>query len=296
MADYAGHSLWSDPGSHVDRMAELPDEPLALADALENFLIHHAAAHYLGFGVPDYAESDRTLRRMDLLLDTMLERDGRTLAAHRDLPHYLYGTCHDFALFAVAAMRTRGIEARIRAGYVDYHAKGRWEDHWVCEYRAGGEWRLLDAQMGRRAREGFGIKFAIDDVPRDRFRSGAQVWQAIRSGSLDAEICGVSFAGISGEWFPATSVLRDAAALCCIETLPWDYWGPARNIAAIQSVTPEIARMIDALAQATHAAPDSLGAAKEMLDAHSWARPGDTVLSILRTGPAEQPIAGGAPV
>lgn len=149
---YADHTPWSDPGDLADRLAALPADPLALADGLENFLIHHAAARFLKFGVPDYAERDRGPRTVHRLLAAALDRDPRPLSAHRDLPTYLYGSCHDFALLAAGALRSRGIEARLRVGFVDYFRKDRWEDHWLCEYRQDGAWRLLDAQLGRRAR------------------------------------------------------------------------------------------------------------------------------------------------
>lgn len=203
---YAEHTAWSDPGSLSERLAALPTAPRDLADALENFVIHHAAARFLKFGVPDYAEPDRNLRTVERLLGTAFERDSRSLLEQRALSAYLYGTCHDFALIAASVFRSRGIEARLRVGFVDYFRKGHWEDHWLCEYRANGAWRLLDAQLGRRAREGHRIGFEIGDVPRRHFRSGCELWLAIREGEIDPAICGLSYAGISGDWFPASSV------------------------------------------------------------------------------------------
>ena len=276
---YAKHTVWSDPGSFGERLAKLPNDPRDLADSLENFLIHHAAARFLKFGVPNYAESDRNLRTIERLLKTAFERDDRPLSKHRDLPAYLYGTCHDFALFAVSRLRSHGIEARLRVGFVDYFRQGRWEDHWLCEYRANGDWRLLDAQLGRRAREGHGIEFEIDNVPRLRFRSGCELWLAIRSGEIDPAICGLFYAGISGDWFPASSVLRDATTLSAIEPLPWDYWGPAREFSRTQTVPVVAHPELDELANAFLEPLNSPEAAKPILDDFPWAKPGDTVLS-----------------
>lgn len=287
---YADHTPWSDPGDLADRLAALPADPLAPADGLENFLIHHAAARFLKFGVPDYAERDRGLRTAHRLLATALDRDPRPLSAHRDLPAYLYGSCHDFALLAAGALRSRGIEARLRVGFVDYFRKDRWEDHWLCEYRQDGAWRLLDAQLGRRAREGHGIAFDVTDVPRERFRSGCALWLALRAGEIDPAICGLAYAGIDGDWFPAASVLRDAATLAAVEPLPWDFWGPAREIAETREVPAEARPLIDALAAAFDDPPDSPGAAADRLNGTPWARPGKTVWSLVAGSLHEQTL------
>jgi len=44
---------------------------------------------------------------------------------------------------------------------------------------------------------------------------------------------------VSGDWFVASSVLRDAAALAGVECLPWDYWGLGRSFCAQHRVTEE---------------------------------------------------------
>lgn len=288
---YAEHTIWSDPGAFRPRLLELPSSPVELADALENFLIHHAAARFLKFGVPDYAEADRNLRTVGRLLDMAFARDDRPLTAHRDLPAYLYGTCHDFALIATSLYRSLGIEARLRVGFAGYFITGRWEDHWLCEYRSDGVWRLLDAQLGRRAREGHGIAFDVADVPRQRFLTAAELWLGIRQGEIDPAACGVNFAGISGVWFPAASVLRDAATLSGIEPLPWDYWGPARSFVETRIVPEAAALELDALAAAFAEPPASPEAGRRLLDERfPWAVPEETVLSAVRDVLVERPL------
>jgi Transglutaminase-like superfamily len=275
----AQHTHWSDPGIWSPRLGELPSDPAALPDALENFVIHHAIARSMGFGVPPEAETDRNLRTSAKLLETLVNRDSRPLSEHRRLPDYLYCTCHDFALLALSVLRENGVPARLRVGFASYFVKGKWEDHWVCEHRTGERWAVLDGQLGPRARAGFGIGFEVSDVPESGWRSAASIWRGIRSGEIDPQACGVSFIGISGAWFAAMSVLRDAAALAGIECLPWDYWGPGREICAAHDVTDEQARDIDALAAALEPAPASRDEAEAVLDRFPWARPTPTILS-----------------
>lgn len=275
----AAHTPWSDPGEHRAALHVLPSMPVALADALEEFVIHHAVARGLGYGVPPAAEGDRDLRAATALLGITLGRDSRPLTEHRALPDYLYGTCHDFALLAASTLRERGVPARLRVGFASYFRSGRWEDHWVCEHQVGGTWAVLDAQLGHRAREGLRIGFDIADVPATGWRPAAAIWRAIRSGEMDAASCGVSHAGISGTWFAAASVLRDAAALAGIETLPWDYWGPARRFTPERGPTEDEARDLDALAAALDPAPADREAAEAVLARFPWARPTPTILS-----------------
>ena len=113
------------------------------------------------------------------------------------------------------------------SAYVDYFKADHWEEHWLCEYWSDGAWKLLDAQLGWRARGAYAIKFASDDVPRERFLSASQLWQAIRSGRIKAAQCGKYRSGTSGIWLPASSIMKDVATLCGYEPLPTDYWGPA---------------------------------------------------------------------
>jgi len=51
MADDRPHTSWSDPGRWQTRLSELPSNPAAIPDALENFVIHHAIARQMGIGV-----------------------------------------------------------------------------------------------------------------------------------------------------------------------------------------------------------------------------------------------------
>lgn len=264
---------WSDPGAHHARLSELPPDPAAIADALEEFMIHHAVARQIGFPVPAYAEDDRSLRYSARLLDALIQRDARPLSIHRDLPDYLYVTCRDFDLLAITTLRAQGIPARLRAGFASYFNKGYWEDHYICEYQRDGESRALDAQLGRRAREGMRVTFDIANVPASGWRSAASIWHAVRRGEIDAAACGLTYADIKGEWWIASSVIRDAATLAGIECLPWDYWGPAIAFRETRTVTAEQARDIDALARALDPAPPDRHAAQAILVQFPWAAP-----------------------
>ena len=283
-------TAWSNPGGLSSRLAELPSEPRALATALENILIHLGVAHADGSGVPERAREDASARTLSRLLEIALARDPRPLSERRDPADLLYGTCHDFALFAVGVLRMAGVEARIRVGFADYFSKGFWDDHWICEYRRGGDWKLFDPELGPRMRNRFGLTFNIADLPRRRFLTGARAWQAVRAGTLDPATLEVSALGLSGTWFAAGSLLRDAAALAGIELLPWDTWGPAAEAVRRHGVAEADLPWFDSIAAAFAHPPATRGASYALLSGFPGALPGRTVLSVVNDALIEQPI------
>ena len=281
----AGHTPWSAPGAQSDFLRTLPADPAALPDALERFVIHHVIAPMIGVPVPAYAEGDRSLRHAERLLAALASRDARALTEKRHIENYLYGTCHDFALLAVAALRERGVPARLRVGFASYFNAGRWEDHWVCEHWVGDRWALMDGQLGPLAREGFRIGFDVADMPPGAWRSAADAWRAVRAGALDAAICGYPNAKLVGEWFVAAALMRDAVALAGIETLPWDHWGPGQELLETRRVTAEQAVLFDALAAALDPAPTDRSAARRVLAAHTWLGTESAILAELESHP-----------
>ena len=283
-------TAWSDPGRFSDQLAALPSDPGVLAKALENILIHVGIAHAEGIGIPERAAADASARTLARLLDRALTRDPRPLTQPRERENLLFGTCHDFALFAAGVMRMAGVETRIRVGFADYFSDGFWDDHWICEYRKGGEWKLFDPELGPAMRARFGIAFNNADLPRRHFISGAQAWLAVRNGSLDPSTLGVSAIGISGTWFAAGSLLRDAAALAGIELLPWDSWGPAADAVRHRTVAEGDLAWFDGVAAAFAHPPATRAAAYALLSGFPGALPGSSVLSVVDDRLAEQPV------
>jgi hypothetical protein len=107
-------------------------------------------------------------------------------------------------------------------GYAGYFVPGNWEVHWICEYRCAGRWIPLDGQLGPIARDGFKIRFPVEDVPVTAWRSAPSIWRAIRAGTIDENICGVSFVGIHGRWFVGGAPRRRSTHRH--RGLPGDYW------------------------------------------------------------------------
>ncbi len=271
--NYTSHSAWSQVDAHQHALKYLPDDLTSLADSLENFMVHHAAAEGMGITVPEYAETDKNLRSVEKLLSTLLARDDRPLTEKRELPNYLYCTCHDFSLIAAATLRSRAVPARLRVGFVNYLTNNFWEDHWLCEYYQDDKWQLFDPQMGKQARTNFNINFPIDKLDRRRFKSAAEMWQDLANGKTSSRHCGVSFIGLSGEWFCACNLLRDAVALLKIETLPWDFWGMSVSINEQKRVNSEQREQLGFLAESILEIEDENTLAQDSIINLAWALP-----------------------
>lgn len=288
---YATHTAWSNPGSFRSRLSELADTPRLFADELENFMIHHGTAQLLDIRMPDMTQFDRRSRTVERLLSTAVMRDRRALTVQRELSDYLFVGSREFALIAACILRSTGAEARLRVGYVDYFKADHWEEHWLCEYWTDGAWKLLDAQLGWRARGAYAIKFASDDVPRERFLSASQLWLAIRSGQIKAAQCGKYRSGTSGIWLPASSIMKDVATLCGYEPLPTDYWGPAIAFSRNRAVPVRDYDELDAIAEAFADAPRSPFEARAVAEQYPWSIPGSAITNVIDEMPFDQMVA-----
>ncbi len=292
---YATHTVWSNPGSFRNRLPELPDTPDRMADVLENFMIHHSTAHLLDIRIPDAADFDRRTRTVERLLSTAVMRDRRYLSVQRELSDYLFVGSREFALLAASVLRSNGVEARLRVGFVDYFKTDHWEEQWLCEYWTRDGWKLLDAQLGWRARGAYGIDFPSEDVPEGRFLSAGQLWHAIRSGEIRAAQCGRHRDGITGVWLPAACMLKDVATLCGFEPLATDHWGPATAFSRNRAVSVRDYAELDSLADLFADAPRSPFEARSLAERFSWALPGSAIMNEVDEMPIER-VFGRRPV
>jgi hypothetical protein len=277
---YAQHSRWSAPGPlGAKGFDTLPAAPVQLSTVVSGLVLHPQEAALRGIAIPETARGDALLRSVGEFLQVLIARDRRSLQIPRKSEHRLFGVCRDYALIACSILRANRIPARLRAGFADYFTPHYLEDHWVCEYRDGNVWRLLDAELAPEVRSRYGIAFEAHDVPRQRFLSAAAAWQAVRRGAYEPQHMGVHAIGIGGLWFGAASLLRDLAALTMNEMMPWDYWGPVRTWGPGSEVSAEWLARFDLLANALAAEPADHQEAVAILEEHAWAALTDTVIS-----------------
>jgi hypothetical protein len=252
-AYYATQSAMSDPGAHARLFDALPADPERLIAAVSGLVLDPRFVGRLGITLPPESAEDAAGRTIPKMLVRILARDGAPLDVARPPERRFIGICRDYALVACAALRHRGIPARLRAGFATYFERGFHDDHWVCEYHTGGEWRLVDPELSAaRVRDLFNITFSPTDVPRDAFLVAGEVWRRIRGGAIDPMTCGVHAHGLKGAWFVGGNVVKDLAALNKHEMQGWDYWGLSMQFSGPGMAVPDAAAArLDAISAIT---------------------------------------------
>lgn len=159
----------------------------------------------------------------------------------------MIGTCRHFATIASGFLRARGIPSRARCGFGTYFLEDCGVDHWITEY-----WNADQRRWVRVDTEHLGKTYVErpEDLAVGEFLTGGEAWVQYRQGSVDGQKFGVT--GVDFAWGPAEisgNAVRDLAALCKMEMLPWDEWGLMTD--AYQGKTgPDYDQFIDEVADA----------------------------------------------
>ncbi|HEY6481456.1 MAG TPA: transglutaminase domain-containing protein [Streptosporangiaceae bacterium] len=224
---YARPGVMTSAGTHAGRLAGLPPGIAGAAGVTHGVLVHEHMTALYGFSLPPERRDTVHLRRAERLLERIAAADGRPLDEARPVTERTAANCRQFTVLALTMLRAQGTPARARCGFAAYFGGGFFEDHWVCELWDADRqrWVLADAQLDAVHRDQFGIGFDVLDVPRDQFLTAGEAWRRFRAGQADPARFGLSVIGESGDWWIAGNLMRDAAALCGLELLPWDCWG-----------------------------------------------------------------------
>jgi hypothetical protein len=217
------HGLMTDPGGEAVRLDDLPADIGALCRIIQGVLIH--SDWMPAYGLPEPADpACRTTLPLAERLRLIADRSPQPLTVRRPSSARSVGTCRDFALMLGGILRHQGTPARVRCGFAAYFDKGRWEDHWVCEYRLPGEahWRRADPQLDEILKERLAIGFDTTDVPPDMFVTAGEAWRRCRTKQSDP--CAFGQGAARGLWFVRVNVVRDHYALNDSETSAWDSW------------------------------------------------------------------------
>lgn len=130
--------------------------------------------------VPWYRQSeDDYFPTVAAILAELYHRDPRGFVPDRAQEHKLILTCRFVALLMASILKSRGIPARVRAGYAPYIPSDRIEDHWVTQYweATSGRWITIDADTSLEQHP-----FDPFDLPPDTFTFAADAWLSIRTG------------------------------------------------------------------------------------------------------------------
>jgi hypothetical protein len=207
---YATSSPTSDLSRHASALDESIGDARVAGTIVRNVLLHVAGVGRLAIEFPPDRWDDVNTRSAGMMIDRVLALNPRPLNAPRGQQERMLGNCYHQALLTCALLRHAGIPARARAGFADYLDRGKWTDHWICEVGCDDSWRRFDADVDKYLEE-------------ETFLTGGEAWAACREGRGEPELFG--FEDARGWWFIRNNVVRDFAALCKLELLPWDFWG-----------------------------------------------------------------------
>lgn len=218
-----------DPGRHAAALEVLPQDPAVLLEVVQGLLLHdHFGGLLYGPPPPGFAAASRVTLPVAARLDAVLAAEPKPLSETRAPFARQVGTCRDFALLLAAFLRAQGRPARVRCGFANYFEAGRWEDHWVCEYRNGESWIFADAQLDAAHRDHLGIAFDPAALPAGRFRPAQEIWRACKAGEIDPATCGHGEEA-AGAWFLQVNLQRDCLALEDCLVSQWDAWREVPN-------------------------------------------------------------------
>ncbi|MBT5433885.1 MAG: transglutaminase-like domain-containing protein [Alphaproteobacteria bacterium] len=252
---YLDHTPVSDPGAFSGLLDQLEPDIKTLPEAVARLMCHPTVAASRGIELAPEQASDRHTRSISRLLDCLASRDPAPLGEPRDLFCRFGGTCRDHAMLGIACLRHHGIPARMRGGFARYFSDGFWDDHWVAEVWQDDTCKLVDMQLGHEAVAHYAVAFDPWDVPR---------------GEVDTARLGVELLEITGTWFAAGSVVRDAASLAGVELLPWDYWGDAVDFGSDAVLLGECSADLDAMAELLGGTSATHARARDTLESHAW--------------------------
>lgn len=253
---YRAFSQFTYPGLYQERLQrDLPTDIAQLGRLVKRQVIHSLSLSAGREGartnpvygnideVPWYRQGeDDYFPTATAILAELYRRDPRGLVADRAVENKLIITCRAVAILMATVLKTRGIPARVRAGYAPYIRQDRPETHWITQYWHAPEerWITIDADTSLEKRP-----FDPFDMPPGTFDFAAHAWLAVREGRQDANIYAID--GLNALENLATQVFFDFHSLMNNEITYLQ--APVFIAIDFKTVEEEKLREIDALAR-----------------------------------------------
>jgi hypothetical protein len=194
---YRAFSQFTYPGLYQERLQrDLPTDVGQLGRLVKRQVIHSITLSMGREGaqinpvygnirdVPWYRQGeDDYFPTATAMLAELYRRDPRGFVPDRAVENKLIITCRFVAILMASILKTRGIPARVRAGYAPYIRPDKIEDHWITQYWHAPEerWITIDADTSLENRP-----FDPFDMPPDTFGFAANTWLAVREDRQDA--------------------------------------------------------------------------------------------------------------
>lgn len=224
---YAKQSVFSDPGDYMTALFDFSSDVTLLSQQVNTLLLHYADAKLFSYEINPARYSELNVRYTDSLLRTIIEKNNRPLLEERKIEERALGVCRDSALLCCAILRSRGIPARLRSGFVSYFMPGFYLDGFCLEYFdvLHNRWKLADIRTTPMLIDHYNmnIDFDLTDMPLDRFVTAPTAWQWCRTQKKNPNHFGSRFH--RGFYYVRNRLIQDLALCCKKELLIWDLWG-----------------------------------------------------------------------
>ncbi len=222
-SSFAQPGVMTDLSRHATLLVDTPTRPEEIATMVQGLMVHPFWVAAYNVEVPPHRQAELQVRGAAAILDGVLALNDQPLTTPRAPDTRVLGNCRDFSTLTTGLLRHAGIPARARCGFASYFEPGKWVDHWIVEHWNGDRWQVLDAQVDDLQGELIGLVADPTDLPPGLFLTAPDAWQRCRSGECNGDDFGIL--DMWGDWFIASNVGRDLAALNKVEMLPWDDWG-----------------------------------------------------------------------
>lgn len=224
---YIQHSIYSDPGLYQSLYDDLPSDLPSLISAVSKLFFHYADQRMYDYSIPHSRYQELDLRLIQKTLTLLLNKSEAKLNIQRNNKNKIIGVCRDCALMLCSVLRSRGIPARLRAGFNAYYLPGFYLDGFCLEYfdQSLSKWRMVDPRTTDFYIQHHQLKidFDLTNLSEQQFIPAAKAWILCRSGQLDPLRFGYQhFRGLN---YVRNKVIQDFILLNGYELLIWDLWG-----------------------------------------------------------------------
>lgn len=201
---YLQFSAYTDPGLYKDvLLKELPDDVQDIGLLVRKQLLHRMVLKNGNTGSNvDQRYGDMTrvpwhrLPEDDIfptavsIISEIYRKDQRRFVLDRAAENKPILTCRGTAVLMASILKTKGIPARVRSGFVPYFQvegllSGKSEDHWINQYWNEGEKRWITIDVDGSLEDY--TKLDYYDIPYGAFDFSAQAWLDVRSGKTEGQ-------------------------------------------------------------------------------------------------------------
>ena len=210
MLDYTRHSAYSELQHHRHMVRYLTQDYYQLSLQLQGWFNFYTQKNFQAWQL--------NLRSSVNILDVR----HSTATDHKSVQK-VAGICRDVALLFCAVLRERGINSRLRVGYINYVIPNFYLEGVYVEFLQDKRWYKLDVRTTPIEKKFLRISPGLIILDDSNFISAARAWLLVRENAVSALKFGSR--QHQGLHYMRNRLIQDLAMLNQHEVLLWDIWG-----------------------------------------------------------------------